>query len=114
MANDRNGMHGYLRDFVRAHPEGWNHHDWLSLLAELTDAGLDTSNPGRIGEELEIERILAVLEGLDVKGLGPKRRTALAHRFLRLYDLRHASVEDLAELASFHRGLAEDLHDALR
>lgn len=113
MANQRNGFREQLRAFVQAHPGGWNHHDWLGLLAELTDAGLDTSDPERIGTELEHERLLAVLAALDVKGLGPKRREALADRFVRLYDLRHASVEQIAELPTFHQGLAKAVRSAL-
>lgn len=114
MANDRKGFRAHLRGFVHTHSGGWNHHDWLGLLAELTDAGVDTSNPGDIGAELEHERILAVLEALDVKGLGPKRREALADRFKHLYDLKRATAEDIAEIPSFHSGLASAVHDALR
>jgi len=113
MANQRNGFRQQLRTFVQAHPGGWNHHDWLALLAELTDAGMDTSDPDRIGAELEHERILAVLETVDVKGLGPKRREALADRFGRLMDLRGASPDEISELPSFHQGLAKAVHDAL-
>ena len=113
MANQRNGFRDQLRTFVQAHPGGWNHHDWLELLAELTDAGLDTSDPDRIGAELEHERILTVLETVDVKGLGPKRREALADRFGRLHDLRDASAEEIAELPSFHQGLAAAVRSAL-
>ena len=113
MANQRNGFRDQLRTFVQAHPGGWNHHDWLALLAALTDAGVDTSEPDRIGLELEHERILTVLETVDIKGLGPKRREALADRFGRLLDLCHASPEEIAELPSFHMGLAAAVHDAL-
>jgi NAD-dependent DNA ligase len=113
MANQRNGFRGQLRIFVQTHRGGWNHHDWLELLAELTDAGVDTSDPDRIGAALEHERILAVLESMDVKGLGPKRREALADRFGRLHDLRAASTEEIAELPSFHLGLAAAVHDAM-
>lgn len=113
MANQRNGFRERLRAFVTEHPGGWNHHDWLGLLAELTDAGVDTSDPDRIGAELEHERILTVLEAVDVKGLGPKRREALADRFQRLNVLRSASAEEIAELPSFHAGLAAAVHDAL-
>ncbi|HKJ01152.1 MAG TPA: hypothetical protein VJ997_01820 [Longimicrobiales bacterium] len=113
MANQRNGFRNQLRTFVQAHPGGWNHHDWLVLLAELTDAGVDTSDPDGIGAELEHERILAVLESAGVKGLGPKRREALADRFGRLHDLCRASTEEIAELPSFHPGIAAAVHNAL-
>ena len=114
MVNDPNGFRAQLRTFVTAHPHGWNHHEWLELLAELTDEGVDTTDPDVIGTALEEERVLAFLEGLDLKGLGPKRREALAAHFGRLWDLRHASAEDIAQVPSFHAGLAEAVHKALR
>ena len=114
MANDTNGLRTQLRAFVDGHPHGWNHHEWLELLAELTDSGVDTTDPDLIGAVLERERILACLEGLDLKGLGPKRREALAAYFGRLWDLKHASADDIAQLPSFHPGLAKAIHKALR
>ncbi len=113
MAIEHNGFREQLRDFVNAHPHGWTHHDWLELLAQLTDAGVDTSDPDAIGTALEQERVLAHLESLGVKGLGPRRREAVAGRFIRLWDLEHASVDALAEIPSFTRSLAETLHNAL-
>lgn len=113
MANEHNGFRQHLRAFVAGHGEGWSHHDWLGLLAELSDAGVDTSDPDGIGAALEEERVLAFLEGLNLKGLGPKRREALVARFGRLWDLRHASVDDIAGLPSFHKGLAQAIHEAL-
>jgi len=113
MNNSENGFTDLLRNFVDRHPEGWSHHDWLELLAELSDRGVDTHEPGRIGSHLEHQRVLAVLERASVKGLGPKRRAMVADHFGRLWDLRHASVDDIAALPSFHRGLAEALHEAL-
>ena len=121
MANQRNGFREQLRAFVQTHPSGWNHHDWLALLAELTDAGVDTSDPDRIGAELEHERILAVLESVDLKGLGPKRRQALADhaRTLdRMVDVimartfAHQSVLTLAEYAEVPviNGLSDYTH----
>ena len=114
MANDTNGFRAQLRAFVAAHPHGWNHHEWLELLAELTDQAVDTTDPDQIGAALEQERILAYLEGLDLKGLGPKRRETLAVHFGRLWDLKRASTEDIARIPSFHPGLAKALHKALR
>ena len=93
MANQRKGFRAELRTFVQAHPGGWSHHVRLGVLAALTDAGADTSDPARIGAELEHERLLSALEDADVKGLGPKRREALAEHFGRLHDLRRASVD---------------------
>jgi len=114
MASVHNGFREQLRDFVAGHRQGWSHHDWLELLAQLTDAGVDTSDPDAIGIALEQERVLAYLEALDVKGLGPKRREAVAARFPRMWDLTHASVEALEEIPSLHGGLAKALHAALR
>ena len=114
MANEFNGFRAQLRAFVAGHPQGWNHHEWLELLAELTDAGADTTNPEEIGTALEQERVLAFLEGLGMKGLGPKRREAVAAYFGRLWDLTHASVDDIAQVPGFHPGLAKELHKALR
>lgn len=114
MANDHNDFRGQLRDFVNEHREGWNHHEWLGLLAQLSDAGVDTSDPEGIGTALEQERVLAFLEGLELRGLGPKRREALAAHFPRMWDLERASVEDIAEVPSFHKGLAEAIYEALR
>jgi NAD-dependent DNA ligase len=114
MANDSNGFRAQLRAFVDAHPHGWNHHEWLELLAGLTDAGVDTTNPDQIGTALERERVLAVLEGLDLKGLGPKRREALAAHFGGLWNLEHASSEEVARVPGFHPALAKAVHKALR
>lgn len=114
MAKDNNGFRAQLRAFVTEHPHGWNHHEWLELLAGLTDEGVDTTNPDQIGAALEQERMLAFLEGLDLKGLGPKRREALAVHFGRLWDLKHASAEDIAQIPSFHPGLAKAIHKAVR
>lgn len=114
MANKDNGLRDRLRDFVERHPDGWSHQEWLELLAELSDMGVDTEDTDRIGSALEHERLLTVLEQAPVKGLGPKRREAVANRFGRLWDLKHASVEEIASLPSFNRGLAEALQDAVR
>lgn len=114
MAMNDNELEQRVRGFVARYPEGWGHAEWLGLLAELRDAGVDTHDPDVIGAALEHERLLAILARMSVKGLGPKRREAIAGRFQRLWELKHASVEDIAELPSFHRNLAEALHDALR
>ncbi|NJD20982.1 MAG: hypothetical protein FIA95_17065 [Gemmatimonadetes bacterium] len=114
MPNDKSDFLSQLRTFVAAHPDGWNHHEWLELLAQLTDAGEDTTNPDAVGAMLERERLLGFLEGVGLKGLGPKRREAGADRFGRLWDLRHASVADIASIPGFYPALAEALHEALR
>ncbi len=113
MATDENGFVGCLRDFVSAHERGWSHREWLGLLVELTDAGFDTSDPDQIGMALEREHVKRLLEGTGVRGVGPRRREAVAETFGTVWNLRHATVEDLAETPGFHRGLAEALHVAL-
>jgi len=113
MAADENGFRACLRDFVITHQHGWNHHEWLGLLAELTDAGFDTSDPDRIGMALERERVQQFLEDASVRGLGPKRRRAVAERFATVWSLRHASVEDLREIPVLHEKLAQEIHAAL-
>lgn len=114
MANDINGFRARLRDFVTGHEQGWNHHEWLELLCQLTDAGVDTTDPDAIGTALEHERVLVFLEGLQVKGLGPKRREAVAARFGRVWDLRHATVDEIAAIPTFQQDLAEALYEAIR
>lgn len=113
MTKMNESLRGRLRDFAAGHPHGWEHHDWLGLLSELSEAGMDVSDAETIGASLEEQRLDVVLESLDVRGLGPKRRQAVVSRFERLWDLRQASVDDLKGLPSFHRGLAQALHDAL-
>lgn len=113
MVTDKNGFVGCLRDFVSTHERGWNHHEWLALLAELSDAGFDTSDPDHIGMALERERIKRLLEEATVKGLGPRRREAVAETFGTVWNLQHASVEDLAGTPGLHRGLAEAIHTAI-
>ena len=113
MASEENSFHQHLRDFVRGHEHGWSHHDWLGLLAELSDAGVDTGDPDAIGAALEQERVILFLEGMNLKGLGPKRRDALVARFPRLWDLRNASVEEIGEVPSFHRELADAVRVAM-
>ncbi|NNF39311.1 MAG: hypothetical protein HKN71_11640, partial [Gemmatimonadetes bacterium] len=57
---------------------------------------------------------LSTLERLALPGIGPRRREHVADHFPSLWTLRNASVEQLAELPSFHRGLADTLHDGLK
>jgi hypothetical protein len=37
-------MSAQLNDFVESHPSGWNHDEWLALLADLGQGGTDVSN----------------------------------------------------------------------
>ena len=113
MATGNSGFKGYLRDFVSAHDNGWSHREWLGLLAELTDAGYDTTDPDHIGMALERARVELILEQASVKGLGPQRRAALADNFGTAWNLQHASVDDLSGIPGLHRRLAQAIHRAL-
>jgi hypothetical protein len=113
MKDGNAGVQKRFRGFLAEHPGGWGHEDWVTLLEELSDAGVDISREDEIGLTLERERVKAFLEGTGVKGLGPKRRDALASRFGRLWDLEHATVDELAEIPTVPRSLAEAVHRAL-
>ena len=90
-------MTKHLRAFVEAHPDGWNHDEWLDLLRELGEAGEDA---------WELRR-------RAVPGLGPKRSEAIVERFGSVWRLRHASVEDVAGVPSINRDLAEKVVTAI-
>lgn len=102
-----------LRAFVEAHPDGWNHDEWLSLLQDLGEAGEDVSQPDDLGLELERTRLVWELKRRSVPGLGPKRSEALAERFGSFWQLKDASVEDVAEVPSINRNLAEKVVSAI-
>ena len=102
-----------LQTFVETHPGGWNHEEWLGLLADLSTTGIDVSEPHEIGEELERTRLTWELRRSEVQGLGPKRVEALARRFGTLGRLRYASVDEVAHVPSMNRPLAEKLLIAL-
>jgi hypothetical protein len=106
-------MNNLLRAFVETHPEGWNHADWLGLLAELKREGTDVSDLTAVGKQLERTRLAWELERRSVPGLGPKRRAAIADRFESLWALRHTSPEDLAKVPSVPLSLAEKVLRAI-
>lgn len=104
-----------LREFVSRHPDGWHHGAWEQLLHELRTRGwVREGEEERVGAELERTRVLATLEGLTVRGLGPKRRGTIADAYPRLWDLRHAGVDDLAELPGVTRSIAEGVARGVR
>ena len=103
-----------LRAFVERHPEGWNHDEWLALLAELEQDGTDVAQPADLGLQLEKARLAWELDRRSVKGLGPRRSEALVERFQTLWSLREASVEDVAGVPAIPRALAEKVVAALR
>ncbi len=94
-----------LREFASNRPQGWNHDDWISFLDHLRGRGHDVSDSDEVGMSLERERLTVQLEG--VPGMGPRRVEALVNRFHTLYSLRHAEVDELAEVPGMNRALAE-------
>jgi len=114
MKDTGDGMRQALRSFVADHRDGWGHGHWESLLQHLKRGGFDTARPDDIGRELERERVRVILEGVGIRGLGPKRREAVVDEFGSLWDLKHASVDELTERSEIPRSLAERLHAALR
>jgi len=112
----RNGqtLSDSLKDFVVSHPDGWGHGDWEEFLHDLKRKDLDTADEVAIGAALEREHLLAKLDRASVKGLGPKRRSVLADRFGRLWDLQQASAEDVAREGGLPQPLAEELLRVIR
>lgn len=106
-------MKNRLKDFVQDHPDGWDHQSWLSLLSDLEGEGVDVSNSEEIGRELEQTRLAVTLQEKNVSGLGPKRIQAVVDRFGTLWNLRHASVEEIADIPTIHASLADKVRDAL-
>ncbi|MGH7476156.1 MAG: helix-hairpin-helix domain-containing protein [Longimicrobiales bacterium] len=102
-----------VRNFVRSHPGGWNHGDWLAFVSHLEQHGYDVSDPERIGVELERARLAEVLQALGINGLGPQRRQALIERFGTLWELRHATAERMAEVRGINLELARRIRSAL-
>ncbi|MET0400242.1 MAG: hypothetical protein ABW277_25860 [Longimicrobiaceae bacterium] len=101
----------HLRQFARSRPQGWGHGEWLGLLEELRGHGHDVSDEGAVGRQLERERLVHQLEGVD--GLG-NRTDALADHFGTLYSLRHAGVDEIAGVQGMDRQTAERIRQHLR
>lgn len=106
-------MKNRLKDFVQDHPDGWDHQSWLSLLSALEDDGVDVSNAEEIGRTLEQTRLAVMLQAKKVSGLGPKRIQAVVDRFGTLWNLQHASAEEIAEIPTIHSDLADKVRSAL-
>jgi excinuclease ABC subunit C len=113
MDHDRRTLDDEVRAFVDAHPHGWGHGAWESFLGHLASAGHALEDTRALGDALERERLARWLATSGVKGLGPKRRAALLERFPRMWELRHATLDDIAELPSLNRSVAQALKDAL-
>ncbi len=107
-------MEKHLRAFIEAHPHGWNHQEWLGLVAELERNGFDVSDTETIGRRLERERLAWELRRRSVPGLGPRRIDAVVDRFGSLSSLRHARPEEVAEIKTIPGKLAEQVVQAVR
>ena len=103
-----------LRAFVERHPEGWNHEEWMALLSDLQQEGADVGDPEQVGRALERTRLEMELARRPVKGLGPKRSDAIVARFGTLWRLRQASVDEVAEVPTITRTLAERVVQAIQ
>jgi len=101
-----------LQAFAAAHPGGWNHEEWVDLLAVLAARGHDTANDAAIGLALERERLGQALA--RVRGLGERRRLAILERWDRVCDVQAAGADELARLPGLNPGLAQRVVDALR
>ena len=98
-----------LRKFAAARPQGWDHHDWEVFLDHLAQRGHDVQNPEAIGAQLERERLASILD--RISGMGPRRTEALVERYQTLWNLRQASVEELAGFRAIPRSLAERIYE---
>ena len=112
MSNDT--VNQRLEAFVGDHPEGWDHEGWLALLSDLEQAGADVSDPDEIGRALERARLASTLRSKKVQGLGPKRIEAVVERFGTLWNLNHATADEIAEIPTVPAALAQSVSQALR
>jgi hypothetical protein len=115
-AGDKGGsdLQSNLRAFVQHHPEGWQHGDWEGLLHHLREGGIDTSDQGSIGLQLERERVIHTLENSGVSGIRGAKAKSIADRYGRIDELRQASVDDLAGVEGISRQQAEKIQEAVR
>lgn len=103
-----------LDAFVEAHPDGWNHGQWLQLLEDLAAHGLKIADSDEIGVALENRRLARALSAAGVSGLGAKRIDAIVERFGTLWNFRHATADDLAQLKTIPASLAAKVVDAMK
>lgn len=109
----KNNVQERLQAFVENHPEGWDHTGWLGLLSDLQQAGVDVSDPQDIGRSLERTRLAATLRAKKVQGLGPKRIQAVVEHFGTLWNLQHASADEIAEIPTIPARLAKTVRQAM-
>jgi hypothetical protein len=98
-----------IRLFVTEHPEGWGHDDWLGFLHHLDQSGHEVGDPDGLGLALERERLLQVLERVDLRGLGPKRRESIASAFGTLHNLCSADPRQITGQTGLPKSLAEEI-----
>ncbi len=103
-----------LEAFVAEHPNGWDHGSWLYLLSSLEADGLDVGDREAIGAALEQARLADVLKRASVRGLGPKRIHAVAERFRTLWNLQHATEDQVADLPTVPAKLSKEILAAVR
>lgn len=103
----------HLTAFVENHPDGWDHGDWVGLLHALDREGVDVGDPDELGLQLESTRLGWELRRRAVPGLGPKRIDAVVGRFGSLWSLKQATADEIAEIPTIHKTLAEKLSDTL-
>ncbi len=112
MSTLKTGLMDELKSFVETHPDGWNDGDWNQLLTQLNQEGHDTSDREQIGWTLEQERLAFAIRRKEIPGFGAKRIQAVVERFGTVWNLRHASASDIAEIPTIHKSLAEKLESA--
>lgn len=103
-----------LQRFVQDHAEGWSHDEWLRFLFHLSESGVDTADEDAIGLALEQERLRHALSSAEIKGLGPRRIEAVTSHFGTLWNLRDASLEEVAGVRGITGPLARGIVDRIQ
>jgi hypothetical protein len=103
-----------IERFVKEHPQGWGHEDWLGFLHHLGETGQEVPDADSLGLALEKTRLRYTLQGLGVSGLGPKRMEAVCDAFPSLYHFCSSAPEEVAERAGIPRSMADSLLRALQ
>ncbi len=103
-----------LNRFLQEHPGGWTHDDWLGLLYHLSESGIDTTDEDGIGLALEHQRLVNILDHVEIKGLGPKRIEAIANHFGTLWNLMGASPEEVEGVPGVPATLSRQVADNLQ
>jgi hypothetical protein len=110
----KNALNAEIRRFATEHPEGWGHDEWTGFLTHLSEVGHDVTDADEIGLALETERLSQTLRRMEINGLGPKRMEDVANHFGTLWNLMSASQEELTQVPSISRPLAEQILEVLQ